>query len=245
VAGAGGAGAGGAGAGGVGAGARSASRRGLVVAAAAVVLAGLGVGLWVASGSSSSAQIGPEGVPLQPGPALASADTTAPGTPVDGITCRTAAEQKVSYHIHTLVEIFVDGNQVHLPAGAGIPTPRLVEQLPGGVWMDNSVDGCLYWLHVHTNDGVVHVEAPYRGNFTLGEFFDIWRQPLTRTRVGPARGAVVAFVNGRRFRGSLRDIPLLDHGVIQLDVGSPVVPFHPVRFTVNDLCGGNQSCAAS
>lgn len=215
------------------------------MAAAVVVLAGLGVGLWLTVGSSSPPVQGPEGPPLQPGPALASADTTAPGTPVEGITCRGAADQVVKYHIHTLVQIFVNGSQVHIPAGAGMPAPRLVEHLPGGVWMDNGLDNCLYWLHVHTDDGIVHVEAPAKAPFTLGQFFDVWQQPLSRDQVGPARGRVVAFENGTQFNGDPRTLPLLDHGVIQLDVGTPVVSFRPVQFSVNELCGSAaQGCAA-
>ena len=222
-----------------------ARRWGPIIAAGVVVLAGLGVALWLFLGSSSPVQLGPEGVPLQSGPALGSADSTASGATVDGITCRTAADQIVKYHIHTLVEIFVNGNPVHIPAGAGMPAGRLVEHLPGGVWMDNALNGCLYWLHVHTTDGIVHVEAPYKGTFTLGEFFDVWQQPLSTSQVGPARGRVVGFENGRQISGDPRALPLLNHAVIQLDVGSPVVSFRPMRFNVNDLCGSaTQSCAA-
>lgn len=220
-------------------------RWGPVVAAVVVVLAGVGVALALTVSSSPTSPAGPEGPPLQSGPALASPDTTASGAPVDGITCRTASDQTVRYHIHIHVNIFVNGRQVLIPAGAGIPAPRLVEHLADGVFMDNSLNGCLYWLHVHTYDGIIHVESPYKSTFTLGQFFDIWQQPLGRDQVGAARGTVVAFVNGTRFTGSPRDVPLLPHAVVQLDVGSPVVPFQPVQFKVIGLCSGTQSCAAA
>lgn len=228
-------------------GGQSLRRWGPIVAAAVVVLAGLGVGLWLTVGSSAALPAGPEGPPLQSGLALGSADTTASGAPVDGITCRTASDQLVKYHIHILADIFVNGQQVHIPAGAGIPAPRLVEHLADGVFMDNSLGGCLYWLHVHTNDDIIHVESPYKATFTLGQFFDVWQQPLSRNQVGPARGTVVAYVNGSLFAGSPRDIPLLPHAVIQLDVGSPAVSFQPRQFAVIGLCGGagNSSCAAA
>jgi hypothetical protein len=213
--------------------------------AAVVVLAGVGLGLWFALSGSPPPPAGPEGVALQLAPDLAPADTTASGTPVDGITCRTSAQQEVRYHIHVRLDVFVNGSLERLPAGAGIPAPRLAEHFPTGLFYDNSVDGCLYWLHVHTSDGIIHVESPTVTTYTLGQFFDIWQQPLGPDRVGPARGAVVAFVNGRRFEGNPRDIPLLPHGVVQLDVGAPVVPFQPVQFHVNGLCGsGTQGCAA-
>ncbi|MHB8681767.1 MAG: hypothetical protein ACYDA2_06705 [Acidimicrobiales bacterium] len=222
-----------------------ARRRWPLVLAALVVLAGLGVGLGVGLSGGSAAAAGPEGVALQNAPDLASADSTATGAPVDGITCRTAKDQVVKYHIHDLVEIFVNGRQERIPAGAGIPAPRLAEHFPSGVFYDNGIGGCLYWLHVHTADGVVHVESPYKHTFTLGQFFDVWRQPLGTDQVGPAHGNVVAFVDGRPFAGDPRDIPLLPHGVIQLDVGTPVVAFQPVTFSVTGLCGsGTQGCAA-
>ena len=214
--------------------------------AVVVVLAALGLGLGLSlSGGSTPVAAGPEGVPLQQAPDLASADTTASGAPVDGITCRTAAQQVVGYHIHVHVDVFVNGRLERIPAGAGIPTPRLEEHFPSGLFFDNSVNGCLYWLHTHTDDGIIHVESPTRTTFTLGQFFDVWQQPLGPDQVGPARGPVVAFENGVRFTGNPRDIPLLPHAVVQLDVGSPVVSFVPEQFHVSGLCGaGSQGCAA-
>ena len=211
----------------------------VVVVAVAVLGVGLGLGL---SSANDGAPVGPEGVALQQVPDLAPVTSTATGAPVDGITCRTTAKQKVGYHVHTHVAIFVNGNQVRIPAGAGIAAPRLAEHESTGVFYDNSVLGCLYWLHVHANDGVIHVEAPAKQTFTLGQFFDIWGQPLSPTQVGPATGTVVAFVNGTRFTGNPRDVPLLKQGVIQLDVGSPVVPFQAVHFTVSGSCGPGGTC---
>ena len=220
-------------------------RRWPFVVLAVVLILGLGLGIGLAlSGGSAASTIGPEGVPIQNVPDLASPDTTASGAPVDGITCRTSFQQKVTYHIHVHVAIFVNGQQMRIPAGAGIPTPRLTEHLANGVFMDNGVNNCLYWLHVHTNDGIVHVESPTRHTFTLGQFFDIWQQPLGPDQVGPTRGTVVTFVNGKRFTGNPRNVPLLNLGAVQLDVGQPVVAFQPITFEVKGLCGaGTLNCA--
>lgn len=225
-----------------------ARRRWAPVAAAVLVLVlvGLGLGLWLSRGNSTSTSSGPEGVPLQNVPDLAPADTTMVGAPIDGITCRTATDQSVRYHIHVLVDLYVMGQPERIPAGAGIAAPRFDEHLANGLFIDNSVNGCLYWLHVHSNDGVIHIESPYKHTFTLGQFFDIWQQSLGPDQVGPSKGSVVAFENGKRYKGNPRNIPLLPHAVIQLDVGQPVVAFQPVQFTVNGLCGGGTlSCAAS
>jgi hypothetical protein len=212
----------------------------IVVATVAVI--GLGLGLGLTLGGSSSSAAGPEGVPLQKVPDLASADSTASGAPVDGMTCRRGMAATDPYHVHVHLNIFVNGQQERIPAGAGIVPPRASAQVPGGTFIDAGPNDCLYWLHVHANDGIIHVEAPARQNFVLGQFFDIWRQPLGPNQVGPARGTVVAFENGKRFAGNPRDIPLAPQAVIQLDVGNPVVGFKPMKFTVIGLC--STSCSA-
>lgn len=214
-------------------------RRRLRVAAAGVVLvAALGLGLGFGLSGSSGPPLGPEGVPLQNVPDLASPDSTvSTGKPVDGITCRPQMDLGISYHVHAHLDIFVNGVQMRIPAGAGIVPPREIFQQPGGPFTDQSSTTCLYWLHVHADDGIIHIEAPKKQAFSLGEFFDIWGQPLSSSQVGPAQGAVVAFVNGQRFPGNPRDIPLMDRELVQLDVGTPVVGFKSMRwYTVTGLC---------
>jgi hypothetical protein len=218
-------------------------RRWIAVAVATLVVVGLGLGLGLGlSGGSSGTAAGPEGVPLQEVPDLASADSTVSGAPVDGMTCRRDMTASDPYHVHVHLDIFVNGQQERIPAGAGIVPPRASEQLPGGTFVDAGGSDCLYWLHVHADDGIIHVEAPAKQNFVLGEFFDIWGQPLSSDQVGPAHGTVVAFVDGQRFSGSPRDIPLDSQAVIQLDVGTPVVSFKPMSFKVIGLC--STSCSA-
>ncbi len=225
---------------------RKTRRRWAFVAVAVIILAGLGVALGLVvsgGGTSASSPAGPEGVPIAQVPDLASAGTTATGTPVDGITCRTSNNQVVKYHIHVHLAVYVKGQERRLPAGVGIPAPQLHEHLSDGLFIDNGVNSCLYWLHDHAYDDIIHVESPYKHTFTLGQFFDIWRQPLGPDQVGPAKGHVVAFVNGTQFNGNPKDVPLLPHAVVQLDVGTPVVPFHVVHFKVSGLCSSNSSCA--
>ncbi len=216
----------------------------------AVLLAALGLGLGfgvafngaggAVPGASGSGPPGPEGVALIDAPPLASADTMASGRPVDGITCRRDADQVVAYHIHVHLAIYVNGDQRRLPAGIGITPPRLAEHFPSGLFYDVGPSDCLYWLHVHTADDVIHVEAPAKAVFVLGQFFDIWRQPLGPDQVGPAKGKVTAFLNGREIRYNPRQVPLLRHAVIQLDVGR-IVSFRNVRFHVSELCASSSN----
>lgn len=144
---------------------------------------------------------------------------------MDGITCQ-QSEQLV-YHIHAHLSVFANGQHGIIPAGIGITPPRsLVQTSSGPVVVAGT---CFYWLHSHTEDGIIHIESPITRTYTLGNYFDIWGQPLSATQVGPARGLVIAYVNGERFTGDPRSIPLTAHGLIQVDVGKDVAP-QPFTF---------------
>ncbi len=106
-------------------------------------------------------------------------------------------------------------------------------QLQPGIGLPFVVSGaCISWLHTHTTDGIIHTEAPAQHTYTLGNFFDVWGQPLSRTQVGPAKGKVTAFYNGQVWLGDPRDIPLKEHTQVQLEVGGPLVA--PVRIPDSD-----------
>ena len=100
--------------------------------------------------------------------------------------------------------------------------PRNEQSRPQGPVV--TTGSCFYWLHSHTADGIIHVEAPVQRTYTLGGFFDIWGLPLDRSHVGPAIGTVIAYFNGQRYPGDVRTIPLEAHGRIQLDVNGDVAP---------------------
>ena len=209
-----------------------------------IVLALASAGTAWLSSRSPAVHVGPEGVIIVNAPDLAPAVTSATGATVDGVTCQSEAKEVVKFHIHVHVVVYVNGQLRRLPAGIGITQPALVQRSSAGTFLDVGLYDCLYWLHTHVNDGIVHVEAPALGVFTLGQFFDIWRQPLGAHRVGPAIGPVVVFENGRRLTGNPRDTILRAHSDIQIDVGSPVVPFQPFHYKVTGACGqGTNSCS--
>jgi hypothetical protein len=200
-----------------------------MLAATAVAVVVLVVGVIVTGGghgAKSSGGSGPEGIPVPNAAPLASVTTAGAGQPVDGIRCDRA--EQVAYHIHADLAIFVNGVQRQVPAGIGVGPPRQT----AGSGRDAFVDGgsCLYWLHTHAGDGVIHVESPSEQVYTLGQFFDIWGQPLSASQVGPAAGQVTTFVNGTVVTGNPATLPLHPHDVIQLDVGTPVAPAQTINF---------------
>jgi hypothetical protein len=167
---------------------------------------------------------------LEKGQQLASAGTAAQGQTIDGIQCN-AAEQ-VAYHIHTHLTVYVDGALRPIPAGIGIVTP-VAQQGANGQF--DSASRCYYWLHVHAQDGVIHVESPDNATYTLGQFFAIWNQPLTADQVGPDTGVLTVFVNGVRYTGNPANIALTSHEDIQIDVGTPVVAAQRIDWSKSQL----------
>lgn len=130
------------------------------------------------------------------------------GQAIDGIPCET--REQLTYHVHAHLTVLDNGRPVSVPADVGRP------------------GGCIYWLHTHDDSGLVHVEAPSARGFTLGQFFDIWGQPLNRGNVAGHRGSVAAYVNQQPFTGDPRTIPLEDKESIVLEVGSADPP--PANF---------------
>ena len=225
--------------------ARALPKRLLLVVLALLVLLGalITVILNLSRSSGLRSRLGPEGVLVYQIPDLALASTTRTGQPVDNISCVTQAKEIVKYHVHVHVTIYVNGVEMRLPAGIGITNPQLTAIYPTGEFIDAGPFDCLYWLHTHVADGIIHVEAPNKQFFTLGDFFDIWGQPLEPRDVGSAQGRVVVFENGKRLAGDPHSTPLIANGNIQIDVGSPLVSYRAFHFKVTGGCGqGTLSC---
>jgi hypothetical protein len=175
--------------------------------------------------------LGPEGIPIPHVPQLASNASIATGQTVDGIQCN--AGEKLAYHVHTHLTVFVNGFQRQIPYGIGIVPPRQLENTSAGPFVAGG--SCFYWLHTHADDGIIHIESPTFKTYSLGQFFAIWRQPLGPDQVGPAKGKVTAFYNGKLYKGNPQNIPLGSHYQVQLDVGTPLIAPEKVSFAGTGL----------
>ena len=158
-------------------------------------------------------------------PVLAAPNPALDGAPVDGIGSSTG--EQVAYHVHAHLQIYLDGQQRSVPYGIGAVAPWKLEQTAVGPFVVGGA--AFYWLHTHDGTGVIHIESPTQRSFSLGEFFDLWGQPLGPDQIGPVHGHVTALVDGTPFSGDPRDIPLAAHDVIQLDLGAAVA-FQPYEF---------------
>jgi hypothetical protein len=178
---------------------------------------------WSFNGQKAYGALGPEGVPMELGSPLASPNANLAGattsTIVDGVQCN-AGEQLV-YHHHIHLSIFINGTPKSVPLGVGMVPPALVTNTSKGQFAEGS-NTCLFWLHVHAQDGIVHIESPEARTFLLGQVFGIWGQQLSPTQIGPDTGQVTAYVDGKLWTGDPTQIPLNEHSDIALSLGTPV-----------------------
>jgi hypothetical protein len=125
---------------------------------------------------------------------------------VDGVDCERG--ERLEFHIHSLLKIYVNGEQQTVPANVGLRPNE-----------------CIFWLHTHDASGLIHVEAPSERDFTLGQLFSVWGQKLSSTQLldktTDATHQVTAKVNGEPFTGDPSTIVFKDQETIVLQYGPP------------------------
>ena len=135
------------------------------------------------------------------------ANVVAAGQPIDGVQCQ--ATEGVAMHIHPHLTILDHGKPIGIPEDVGRPLGA----------------SCLYWLHTHTPDGIVHIESPKAQTFTLGQFMDVWGQRLTRTEMAGAKAhkgdRIKVYLQGQPYAGDPRKIEFAQHLDIVIMVGPP------------------------
>lgn len=170
---------------------------------------------------------------MEAGAVVAPVNPAVAGQIVDGVGCDQS--EQLAYHHHIHLAIFVNGQARSVPIAVGIMPQVGIQQDGAGNQVAVSSTHCFYWLHVHAQDGVVHIESPSAATFTLGQLFDVWGQPLSAIAAGPAPGPVTATVNGQPYTSDPRSIPLNERDQIVLNVGGPAVVPPPVDWTRTQL----------
>ena len=139
------------------------------------------------------------------------------GQPVAGLKCDVTSE---AYHLHSHLSIYLDDRALAIPSNIGIV-------------QISSTSHCNYTVHTHDSSGIVHVEAPAAGTFTLGQFFALWGQPLSFDNVAGNPGMpVVVYVTDNnlvtQYTGDLAAIELLSHREITIQIGTPIseIPYY-------------------
>ena len=142
-------------------------------------------------------------------------------------------------HTHAHLDLFVDGQDVEVPAGVGIDieAPTGIDKVPtdAGTATEYQVTlcdaACLSPLHTHDPSGIIHTESSNADEdpYTLGQFFTEWGVRLDDSCVGEfctSNTSVDVYVNGDKYDGNPADIKLESHLEIAIIIGTPpsVIP---------------------
>ena len=132
------------------------------------------------------------------------------------------------FHVHAHLDVFVDGQQVRVPAGIGIniADPAVhtqgegVDRTYGGI-SPACLQACISPLHTHDTSGILHTESASATPNTLGEFFTEWGVKLSSSCVADHCGQVAVYVDGKRVSRDPTTVQLLDHEEIAVVAGRP------------------------
>ncbi len=134
---------------------------------------------------------------------------TASALMVDGIPCDSL--EHTDYHVHSHLDIFINGQ---------------AQQLPGYIGIEGQ-SNCLFWLHTHSSDGIIHIESPHNTIISLGQLFDIWQKTATDVTQFPKpissdNGQPLVYINGQKVATSdYRNVTIYPNTEIALVYGQP------------------------
>jgi hypothetical protein len=146
--------------------------------------------------------------------------------------------EHLTYHVHSHLDIFINGKRVTIPAGIGINTrdPGVHHApLGDGSLAYGGIQGCkqpcISPLHTHADLGLLHTETSKPTPNRLGEFFVEWGVRLDRNCVGGYCNpdSILVYVNGKRYTGDPRKILLANHTEIAIVIGT-LPPKIPSKF---------------
>ena len=137
----------------------------------------------------------------------------------NGVSCDRG--EQLAYHIHVHLTMYINGKSYPIPKHIGI-----------------AADGsCIYWMHTHNNDGIIHIEAPENRNLSLDDFLNIWYKDFPKL-APPAELNQVGwkiYINGKLRTDLVAaplhiELPLTSHNIITMEYGQPNPP--PDKFYV-------------
>ena len=141
-----------------------------------------------------------------------------------------AKRELLDYHVHSHLDVFVDGTRTTVPAGIGVSDEIPERETTDGLRF-YSLNGlpackkpCISPLHTHTDSGILHTESPVDRLNTLGEFFTEWGVRFTGRCIGayctPATKLAV-YVDGKKQTGDWKSIKLENGREIAVVIGTP------------------------
>lgn len=127
-------------------------------------------------------------------------------------------------HIHTHLDIFINGKAVQVPADIGVPPT-------GGITP----------VHTHDTTGIIHIESPdATATYTLGQFLEIWGVKLTDTSIGGytdnATQKLVVYDNGKQVSDPVH-LALKAHHEIVITYGTAGQAPNPIPKSYNFPAG--------
>jgi hypothetical protein len=69
------------------------------------------------------------------------------------------------FHIHPELMIIINGKEELVPQNLGVEST------------------CMTSIHTHGEKNILHVEAPVKKDFTLGDFFAVWKKDFSKTKL--------------------------------------------------------------
>jgi len=113
-------------------------------------------------------------------------------------------QEALAFHIHQHLDVYLNGEQVTLPALIGISPNSFITE-----------------MHTHTPDGVLHVESAQNRPYVLGQLFGEWGVRLNASCIGRYCGKLHWWANGKPQTGNPADLIVHAHQEIVIDAGKP------------------------
>lgn len=112
------------------------------------------------------------------------------------------------FHIHSLLHVYVKGQQVTVPAKIGL----------------DEATGTFSPLHTHGTSGIIHMEADQTYPFTTGQVFAVWGVKFTDDELGPYRSGdgnkLQVYIDGENVANPV-DYVMHEHDNIVVAYGKP------------------------